>query len=138
MVRPHRHWEMPLSPLDLPGHILDAHLLACLLVVIVPLTLGEIDAGECRSSLQSFGFPIALNSQMSLRSEYVTRNSWTLHFETALTSGLNSVNSRPRQSNSMIFCPLDLLSSVCWSAFGPAVMEAECVFYVHHVLSALH
>lgn len=68
---------MPLSPLDLPGHVLDAHLLACLLVVIVPLALGEIDAGECCSSLQSFGFPLALYSRMSLRSESVTRKSWT-------------------------------------------------------------
>jgi hypothetical protein len=51
------------------------------------------------------------------------------HLEEKLTSGLNSVNSSPRQSNSTIFWVFALALSVASYAFGPAEMLAECVFY---------
>ena len=79
---------------DVPLHILDAHLLAHFLIVVEPLALLQIDIREYGGRLETFGLPLSLHlSQQEMRTE--SRGL-------CVTSALNSVNSRPRQSSSMM------------------------------------
>lgn len=52
------------------------------------------------------------------------KKKWWWH-----TSALNSVNSNPRQSISIIFWVLRW--SLTWYVFGPEIIEAVCVFYIN-------
>lgn len=44
-----------------PGDFLDADFLTFLLVVVIPLALHKVNAGEGGGGLNSLGFPFALN-----------------------------------------------------------------------------
>jgi hypothetical protein len=48
------------SSTNLPLNVLDTHFLVRLLVVIEPLSLGQIDTFEFRIRLDTCGFPVAL------------------------------------------------------------------------------
>lgn len=97
---------------DLPFDILDADLVACLLIIVEPFALAQIDAHERRARIDSIRFPVALKF---ISSDLIIK--WI-----GLTSGLKSVNSSPRQSISIKFLAFD--GSVCSYAAGAALMVA--------------
>lgn len=59
----HLHSErlIHLCPTNRPGNLLNADFLAGLLIVVIPLTLGEIDSRECSGGLNTLGFPVTLD-----------------------------------------------------------------------------
>src|SRR5271168_1361105 len=83
---------------NLPLHILDAHLLTRFLIVVEPLAFLQIDAREQCSRLEPFCLPLPLRR--------VSQRTPMRSLVFSPTSALNSVNSRPRQSNSIMltFC----------------------------------
>lgn len=77
--------------------------------------------------------PFASQSPYSLQLAYnIILHNLRVEGKGGRTSALNSVNSKPRQSSSIIFWVLFLGFSGIWYACGPAVMDAECVFCLHN------
>ena len=56
----HRQVDLHLAA-NGPGDFLDADFLTLLLVVVIPLTLRKVNAGESGGGLNSLGFPFALD-----------------------------------------------------------------------------
>lgn len=76
-------------PSNFPTDFLDANLFAGLLIIVVPLTIREINTREWSRGLGTLGFPFSL--------EHYKKPSQG-DGKGTLTSGLNSMNSKPRQS----------------------------------------
>lgn len=80
---------------DLPLHILDADLIVGFLIVLIPIPLRKIYRCELGARVCAHCKPFTLIDGVS-RLSY---GSVEAH-----TSGLNSTNSKPRQSKTRIFC----------------------------------
>lgn len=101
------------SPSNHPLDVLDAHFLSCFLIIVEPLSLGQIDSREFGSRFNALSLPFTLWSGQSPPCD--TTN--TVH-----TSGLKSVNSSPRQSMSIKF--FAFAGEFCSYVAGAALMVA--------------
>lgn len=90
-----------LRSLNLPYQLLDADLFARLFVIVKPFPLCQVNAGELGARVDSISQPVAL-----LRSIVSLGSMSTQSSSSSRTSGLNSTNSNPLQSNSNSFCAL--------------------------------
>lgn len=97
-------FETKSRPCNGPAHLLDADLLTSLLVIVIPFTLAEFNASKRSGRLDTLGLPFALY-------EIHKKKKTAQLCIDRLTSGLNSVNSKPRQSSSMIFLPVFVSSA---------------------------
>jgi hypothetical protein len=100
------------SPPNFPFDVLDADLLSRLLVVVKPFPFAQIDTCKLRPRVGACSLPITL-ARLSHRMLAAIKR---------LTSGLNSVNSSPRQSISTSFC--GFAGSDCSYAAGTPLMVA--------------
>ncbi len=100
-----------------PLHLLDTDLLAGLFIVVKPLSLRQIDVSKLTTRIGALGEPLSLPARQASAVLFPRDQGGVL------TSGLNSVNSRPRQSNSRTFCGLG--GSDCSYGTGAALMEAD-------------
>ena len=128
-LSPHQ-WSWPAN---LPIEIANTDFFTGLLVIIVPFTLWKVDAGKrCwRLGPRCLPFPLERSSRWLVNDVWLPMNGsiYICLASRELTSGLKSVNSSPRQSIAMIFCPLRLLSCSASYKYGPSTIDAECVFY---------
>lgn len=104
------------SPVYRPFELLDAYFFSHLLVVIKPLPVCQVNAFKLGGRVEAVGEPVSLVVSSHHRHSNQTR-------ATRPTSGLNSMNSRPRQSNSRIFCAFG--GSECWYGVGAVLMVAD-------------
>ena len=118
----HRDTSSPLetsSASNLPLDVFDTHFLPCLLVVIVPLALVEINIRKSRRGLSPDSGPNSL-----MLGQNRGRGKIELH---GYTSALNSVNSRPRQSMRMTSCRLGGDSCTYFAgAFTMLALDSLC------------
>lgn len=101
---------------NIPYEVLDADLFTRLFVKLVPFTLSKRDIRERSARVSALGLPdtLLIVKIHKLRSKGARQRRYT--------SGMNSVNSRPRVSNSMMFCCVG--GDWTMYGFGAVLMEA--------------